>query len=99
MATQPISTPEATQNPPVGYTAIVENGQNVGLTTKDWGDIVSEQPAPPPVNVAFPSGNIVQFPDEATAQQHASRVWEQLKYAVMPSVEFLGTKSKAQAKW
>lgn len=64
---------------PVGYQPIVENGQNVGLSTKDWGDIVSEQPTPAPVNVQFPSGHVVQFPDVAMAQVHAPSVWAQLK--------------------
>jgi hypothetical protein len=77
---------------PVGYQPIIENGQNVGLSTKDWGDIVSERPSP--AVVAFPDGSNVQFPDAATAQQHASHVWEQLKSAVAPSVSFLGNEVK-----
>ena len=72
MSTQPLAAPNASQNPPAGYTPIVENGQNVGLSTKDWGDIVSERPAP--AVVAFPDGSNVQFPDAATAEQHSSHV-------------------------
>ena len=38
-----MSTPNVTPSP-VGFQPLAENGQNVGLSTKDWGDIVSEQP-------------------------------------------------------
>jgi hypothetical protein len=50
-----------------------------GLTTTGYTTQPATSKVSASVNVAFPSGHVVQFPDEATAQQHSPSVWEQLK--------------------
>ena len=78
-----------------GYTETPDS-----LTTTGYTDRPAVG-APQPANVQFPhpsnpdlQGPVVQFPDAATAQQHAASVWDSLKSAVMPSAEFLGNEAK-----
>jgi hypothetical protein len=102
MATLPISAPDDSQNPPAGYTPIMENGQNVGLSTKDWGDIVSERPAPAPNAQAtapprpvepVAQGNIdlynrphVKNPDGSTSTVRSIGIEDDGKQVVIPTV-------------
>ncbi len=82
--------PASASEPDAGYKTIRDkDGNDIGLETSGYGDVVAEkprsEPAPTPNYsrvVAYPSGHTVAFPDSLTAQEFADAAkasWNFLK--------------------